>query len=113
MTDQFDLHNRAIERLERENAALRRTLDVLSRAGDIESARGLARGVLSYLRAAEREPSPHALIPIEDERAACLADLAALRLRTGPLTGVSIAEAAAAETIARTAIDAEREVRER
>ena len=105
----LDLHTRHIARLERENAALRRTLDVLTRAGDIESAQSLARGVLGYLGAAEREWPDYVLIPIEDERAALLCDLAALRLRRE----IAAPASAAAETIARVAIDAERASRER
>ena len=56
----------------------------------------------------------YVLIPVEDERAADLCDLAARRLREGPgaLADLTIAEAAAVEVIARTAIDAERERRE-
>ena len=60
-----------------EAGALRRALDIITRAGDIESARNLALAILERLEGAQ----PAAIVPLEDVRAADLCELAAARLR--------------------------------
>lgn len=92
-----------------EAGALRRALDIITRAGDIESARNLALAILERLEGAQ----PAAIVPLEDVRAADLCELAAARLRRDDarLSDLSLAVRAVVEALARTAIDGERECR--
>ena len=136
----LDLHNAAIARLEAELAAsevrerqkaqsyaelermyqaaiedatkLRRVLRDLWRVGRIWWPEGLQIDVETLDRLVSgpaqtpTTTSPFALVPAEDERAAVLCELAAARLRRQSIGN------AAAERVARAAIDAEREARE-
>lgn len=136
----LDLHNAAIARLEAElaaadvrerqkaqsytqlvglyremtadAAALRKALRDLWRLGRIDAGWRPMSPIVdvdTLMRLMEGPPttttSPFALVPIEDERAAVICDLAAARLRRQSIGN------AAAEIVARAAIDAERETR--
>lgn len=107
-----DANLREIERL-RDLLAAREALADRQRKEleDLRSVRYMAERAVARLDAfcAAQTPTttnPFALVPIEDERAAVICEQAAARLRRQSIG------TAAAERVARAAIDAEREARE-
>ena len=117
----FDLHNAAIARLEAELAASEvrerqkaqsyAELERMYQAAiedkqKAERARDRAVADTVTKLAQPTTTNPLVLVPIEDERAAVICEQAAARLRRQSIG------TAAAERVARAAIDAEREARE-